>query len=49
MKARSPIEERLVAGMSNKDDVAERRCTSATRVTRQMTITGSSPVDALEH
>jgi len=25
-KARSPIEERRVAGMASKDDAAERRC-----------------------
>jgi len=37
MKARSPIEERRVAGMASKDDAAERRCfwpgTSDTRRT----------------
>ena len=36
-KARSPIEERQVAGMTSEDDAAERKCflpgTSATRRT----------------
>ena len=52
-KARSPIEEHLVAGMINRDDAADRRCfrpgTSASRRTSDDKKSRSSPVDALDH